>query len=226
MDVSETERTKRRGRLVALGLVGALFLAQVAVVVWVILGERAARRANAELQVSLGRAPGPSWWPNGTEPIVRPRTVAAAESGLKPDETVIGVEVNGRARAYRLAAMRDRGGHLINDVIGGVPVSVAYCNLTDCVRVYTGSAGSGPLDVKVSGLYNTEMVIEVNGVRYFHDSGQPLDPEQADTPFPYPTLPPERLTWGDWVGRRPDTDVYFGDRRSHLGGAPESAGGL
>ena len=38
--------------------------------------------------------------------------------------------VGGKARACRLAAFDDASGHLVNDLVGGMPVSVADCNIT------------------------------------------------------------------------------------------------
>ncbi len=68
--------------------------------------------------------------------MVKPEAVPAASSGMKPDEVVVGVVSNGRARAYRLDAMRDRARHIVNDVVGGSAVTVTYCDLTDCIRSY------------------------------------------------------------------------------------------
>src|SRR4051812_11606994 len=69
--------------------------------------------------------------------IVRPPIVEAGASDLRPDEEVIGVEVDGRPRAYRLSAFRDPAHHVVNDLIDGVPLTVSYCDLNDCVRTYT-----------------------------------------------------------------------------------------
>jgi hypothetical protein len=52
---------------------------------------------------------------------------ASAASYLNPDEPVFGVEINGDARAYplRIANWHE----MVNDVVGGAPVSLAYCTL-------------------------------------------------------------------------------------------------
>ena len=58
----------------------------------------------------------------------------AAEANLRPDDFVIGVAFGGKTRAYRLGALENPMGHLVNDMIDGVAISVAYCDLTRCVR--------------------------------------------------------------------------------------------
>ena len=54
-------------------------------------------------------------------------TAADAADYLRDDDLVFGVEINGDARAYPLRIM---GWHeMFNEVIGGVPVALAYCTL-------------------------------------------------------------------------------------------------
>jgi len=54
-------------------------------------------------------------------------TSAAAADWLQDDDLVFGVEINGDARAYPLRVM---GWHeMMNDVVGDVPVAIAYCTL-------------------------------------------------------------------------------------------------
>jgi Protein of unknown function (DUF3179) len=176
-------------------------------------------------------------------PLERPGTLAAKDAGLPPDEKVIGVVVGGKARAYRVKAMEGRSQHLVNDLIAGVPVSVAYCNLTECVRVYTGPAGSGPLDLAVAGLLNDEMVLKVGDTPYFQGSGKLVRPEvlesshnpvavafarnakavvgsgQGAREIPYAMLTPVLTTWKSWVEQHPESDVFTGVRAGGSSGS-------
>jgi hypothetical protein len=178
------------------------------------------------------------WRDSLAAPIERPPAVAAKDAGLRPDEPVIGVVVDGRARAYRLAAMESRSGHLINDVIGAVPVSVAYCDRNHCVRAYSGPPGSGPLDLAVAGLLDGEMILNAAGIAYFQESGRPVDPElleashdsvavryaraarqsrgsgsgSGDRGVPHAAITPVLTTWKAWVDQHPNSDVYVGGR--------------
>ena len=61
---------------------------------------------------------------------------ASAASYLNPDDPVFGVEINGDARAYplRIANWHE----MVNDVVGGVPVSLAYCTLCGSGILFDG----------------------------------------------------------------------------------------
>jgi hypothetical protein len=145
--------------------------------------------------------------------IDRPPVVTAERSTLRFDEEVIGVVVGGRARAYRLDAFRDRSRHVVNDVIGDIPVSVAFCDLDNCVRSYRGRPGQGALELSVGGLSEGQkLVLEVGGVLYYQDTGQPLDPTSGGRELPLEPLDTARVLWGVWRRDHPETDVYEGQR--------------
>lgn len=57
-------------------------------------------------------------------PIYDPLVVSAAESGFNPDELVMGVALNGEARAYPVSMMRSR--EIANDEVGGIPILVTW----------------------------------------------------------------------------------------------------
>jgi hypothetical protein len=65
---------------------------------------------------------------DGIPSLDHPKLIAAADANyLLDDDLVFGVEINGDARAYPLRIM---GWHeMFNEVIGGVPVALAYCTL-------------------------------------------------------------------------------------------------
>ena len=52
---------------------------------------------------------------------------AGAPAWTRPEDLVFGVEINGDARAYPLRILDSH--EMVNDVIGGVPVALAYCTL-------------------------------------------------------------------------------------------------
>ena len=93
---------------------------------------------------------------------------------MKPDEVIIGVEVRGIAQAYRLAAFESTVGRLVNDLVGGVPVSVAYCDVSRCFG-FPAIHRYKPLDLTVAGLLVDEMVVGCDGKMYFRESGKQVD---------------------------------------------------
>jgi hypothetical protein len=175
--------------------------------------ERASLQAErGRTRIKVASKHEPAWFANQSRGVVRPTTLAAGASGMRDDEEVIGVVIDGKARAYRLDAFRDRTRHLVNDLVGGVPVAVTYCDLTNCVRVYTDPRASAPMEIEVAGLTDGEMVMKLGGVLYFQKSGKPLKPGDSPTTIPFALLSPTRTTWKEWTHLHPETDVYVGPR--------------
>jgi hypothetical protein len=146
----------------------------------------------------------PFLWPAKS----RPATVSAAESGLKDDEVVIGVFVDGKARAYRRRAFAGMTNHVVNDVLGTIPVTVTHCDETGCSRVYTGD-GTEPLQIMTGG-FSGGLLLRIGDVFYHQSTGLPLrDPEA--TRIPYQLVEFEEVTWAKWRTAHPETDVYVGD---------------
>lgn len=57
-------------------------------------------------------------------PVYDPKFVPASEARIQPDELVLGLELNGDARAYSITVLNGR--EMVNDVVGGVPVLVTW----------------------------------------------------------------------------------------------------
>jgi Protein of unknown function (DUF3179) len=144
--------------------------------------------------------------------ISRPPTRRAADAKLADDEEVIGIVVDGKARAYRVRAFDQLERHIVNDLIGDRPVTVAYCNVSDCARAYAGERGDRLLDVSQGGLQGVEMILKVSETYYWHRTAEPVE-TGGGPPFPYATYPLARRTWGDWRREHPDTDLYLGRER-------------
>ena len=58
------------------------------------------------------------------QPIYNPVFVPATEARYKDDELVIGVEIQGDARAYAIGALSVR--EMVNDTVGGTPILVTW----------------------------------------------------------------------------------------------------
>ena len=58
------------------------------------------------------------------EPIYNPQFWKAAEARYEDDELVIGVEINGEAKAYAIGPLNAR--EIVNDTLGGVPILVTW----------------------------------------------------------------------------------------------------
>lgn len=142
-----------------------------------------------------------------TMPGVRqPPAVSPAAAGLTDTDEVIGVVIGGKARAYVVKLMAGAPqNHVINDLINGTPVTVAYNNMGRVVRVFTGT-GSEPLDVYFGPSGDGSMVLEVNGHQYNQRTGISIDDDNP-VKLPFDAVPFELTYWKKWRDAHPDTDV-------------------
>jgi hypothetical protein len=141
------------------------------------------------------------------EGLQTPATVAAREANLPDEAEVIGIQVGDRYRAYQLTAMEVPIRHVINDVVNRLPVSVTYCNLTQCVRAFGGKSGCQPLALGLGGLQGGEMILRWNGVSYFQRTGKAVSEGLGDLPLQ--EYPHTRTTWKAWREAHPDTDLFM-----------------
>jgi hypothetical protein len=138
-----------------------------------------------------------------TPGLRQPPAVRADEAMLADDAPVIGVVADGRPRAYLVSAMRSMSSHVVNDLVGEVPVTVTYCDRTDCIRTFSAKSRGEPLTLGVGGWSNGGMELRLDERNYPQESAEvPLD----DFEF-------ERTTWGEWRERHPETEIFVGENR-------------
>ncbi len=91
--------------------------------------------------------------------IDKPRTVPVAEAdNLTSTEPVIGLIINGHARAYPLRILTWH--EIVNDELGGVPVTVTYCPLCNSAIVFDRRLDGRILDFGTTGkLRRSDMVM-------------------------------------------------------------------
>ena len=152
---------------------------------------------------------------DGIPALTRPAMIPAAEAGYLSDrDWVFGVAINGDVRAYPYRIMDWH--EMLNDVIGGVPVSLAYCTL----------CGSGILfATRVPG-YDEAFIFGSSGLLYrsnklmFDSATQSLWNQFTGRPVVGPLtasgielaiLPLVSARWGDWRRRHPQTTVLSVD---------------
>lgn len=105
---------------------------------------------------------------DGVTVLDAPEVIAAAASDLLSEtepgkflvggDRVIGVVLNGEARAYPLRILNWH--EIVNDVVGGVPIAVTYSPLCDSAVVFDRRAEGEVLDFGCSGLlYNANLLM-------------------------------------------------------------------
>lgn len=129
-----------------------------------------------------------------------PPMASAASARLADEAEVIGIDSPFGPRAYSLSAMAMISNHVVNDAVDGQPLSLTYCDRTNCVRVFTKSGGQGLLRLTGAGLHYGEMYVALDGAMYPHeDAGIPLDEVEF-----------VRTDWKTWRETRPGTLVFDG----------------
>ena len=181
------------------------------------LGDRGPASAEADQPVFL--APPPAIDPADIDTLLPPdgiraiddpqfETAEAAAASLDPGERVIGVVINGEARAYPLPIMSNH--EIVNDVVGGQPVAVTWCPLCYTALAFSRQVEgqAEPLTFGVSGklLYNTLVMFDRETDSLWSQLyGGALDgPLVGQSLAVYPSLHTE---WAVWQAQHPDTLV-------------------
>lgn len=136
--------------------------------------------------------------------VLSPTTYSSAEVNIPDTAVVIGVAEGDDAKAYLCLAMSAMTSHVVNDLIGNQPISVTYCDRTDCARVLSGKEEGVPPNVELGGFTNNQMALRVNKTMYAQTSEMiPL----KDREF-------QKTTWAKWKEEHPTTTIYLGDQDS------------
>ncbi len=148
---------------------------------------------------------------DGIAALDRPTMIGAGQADyLLDDDLVFGVAINGDARAYPLRIM---GWHeMMNDVVGGVPVALAYCTLCGSGILFETAQANGkpPHQFGNSGLLyrsNKLMFDRATKSLWNQFTGRPVAGPLSKTDTALKTRPMVLTAWGNWRARHPDTTV-------------------
>jgi len=140
------------------------------------------------------------------EDMLQKFTTKHAAPGLVSDtrlpmhEEIVGVSLNGVAKAYPLSLLQDR--RMIQDSVGGHPIAILYDGDADHVSAFIRPMhdDNQPLDLLAvnGGLRSAD------GSMRWTWTGDPLTPHIA----PLRKIPLERQWWLGWAEFHPDSDVY------------------
>jgi Protein of unknown function (DUF3179) len=164
---------------------------------------------------------------DGIPALVDPKLITAAEASyLEDDELVFGVEINGDARAYPLRILDWH--EMLNDVVGGVPVALAYCTLCGSGILYDSRVPGReePFEFGSSGfLYrsNKLMYDQQTHSLWNQFTGRPVVGPLTGSGIELEALPVAIASWRDWRVRHPGTKVLSlgtGYERDYAPGRP------
>lgn len=142
---------------------------------------------------------------------------ANKEEWIAPGERVVGVTAGGEARAYPLSILTRH--ECVNDTLGGEPIAVTYCGLSDSVMVFSRRCGG---QVRTFGL--TGLVYQSSGLLYDRQPdphGESIWSQLMMRPVCGPAvtqnlhlelLDAEISTWAGWRLEHPATTALAADQ--------------
>ncbi len=141
-----------------------------------------------------------------TDPVV---VEADQDTLLDDDARVIGLNLNGVARAYPIPILNWH--EVVNDTLGQTPVAVTYCPLCDTAAAFDRRRSDGRIaEFGVSGLlYNSNVLMYDRGgePESLWSQGAASAVSGEDPNAVLDALPLEVTTWSDWRTRHPETTV-------------------
>ena len=161
-------------------------------------------------QIRSGGPP-PDGIPALDEPVFAP---TGQIDFLADSEAVLALEINGDARAYPLQIMTWH--ELVNDTVGGVPVTISYCPLCNSSVAYDRNAAGRVLDFGTSGmLYQSSLVMYDRQTQslWTHFDGLAVIGELIGTQLDF--WPMAIVSWAAWRDAHPDGMVLTQETGYH-----------
>lgn len=143
---------------------------------------------------------------DGIPSIDDPKFDTAQTTPFDENETVIGVVINGEAKAYPYKIMNWH--EIVNDTIGGINVSVTYCPLCDTIAAFTrGNSTFG-----VSGkLYQSCLVMYDRADDTLYAQPWTLGIVGSRVNQSLERIPAVKTTLGNWLEKHPDSKILSTD---------------
>ncbi len=168
--------------------------------------------ANSIIDTKLILLGGPP--KDGIPSIDNPVFLNAGEANLQDKDRIIGVSLNGIAKAYPLRILNWH--EIVNDVVGGVPLAVTFCPLCGTGVVFEAKVNGKALNFGVSGLlYNSDVLLYDRNTESLWSQ---ILAESVTGPLAGSKLAlhPSRLTsWKDWKTAHPKTQVLSEETGYH-----------
>ena len=148
---------------------------------------------------------------DGIPSIDNPVFATVSDSQFMSDsDTVIGLDINGQAKAYPLFILVWH--EIVNDNVGGLPVSVTYCPLCYTNQVFERVIDGQEVEFGTSGkLYNSNLLMYDRLTESYWSQALGIAVKGELTGYQLDLIPFDVITWGDWKELHPDTLVLTTD---------------
>lgn len=132
-----------------------------------------------------------------------------ANNEIPADDIVLGVEINGEAKAYPLEIIGYH--HQVQDTLGGQPIMVTYCTVCRTGRVYSPMVNGKYESFRLVGMDHFNAMFEDNttGSWWRQVTGEAITGELKGQKLP--EIPSEQTTLATWAEQHPNTLVMQPD---------------
>jgi thiol-disulfide isomerase/thioredoxin len=137
-------------------------------------------------------------------PAVRP---AGDATHMRDEDLVFGLTVGGQERAYPWWVAKNY--HVVDDVVGGVPIVVAFCEQCSGAAAFRRTLDGRVLAFEVAGVYNGTIILRDRETRtlWAPFSGRALEGRLAGRTLE--RVPLSFTRWDEWRARHPRGDVAW-----------------
>ncbi len=144
---------------------------------------------------------------DGIPALSSPKLVeAAAADYLEPSDRIVGIALDGEARAYPVPILNWH--EIVNDEINGRRFAITYCPLCGTAVAFDATIDGNATDFGVSGLlYNSDVLLYDRDTESLWSQimAQAISGERVGKKLAM--IPISHTTWRDWLARYPDTLV-------------------
>ena len=160
-------------------------------------------------------ASGPADSPSEYPLVFATHVPASQAPSLRDGDLVVGVVVNGQARAYPAHFLWAEGAHTVNDELGESPIAVSLCPLAGASAAFSRRLDGERLEVGTLTATDRGSLVLYDGdthTRWRLLTGKGFSGPLAGRRLE--RLPSLFATWKRWRSLHPDTTVYVGPGES------------
>ena len=147
--------------------------------------------------------------------------VGAADNKVPPGRLVIGLVLNGEARAYPIQVIGYH--HQVRDTIGHTPVMITYCTVCRTGRVFSPAVNGRPEEFRLVGMDHFNAMFEDAGTGSWWQQATGVAIAGPLKGSHLTELPSRQASLAEWLAEYPDTrilqpDTVFNRRYEDLAG--------
>ena len=144
---------------------------------------------------------------DGIRSLDYPAFISAGDANfLKSKDRILGIEINGVARAYPIRILNYH--EIVNDAFGGKAIVVTYCPLCNSGIAFDARVDRARLEFGVSGLlYNSDVLLYDRQTDSLWSQIKQVAISGVMKGTNLVAIPLTHTTWRDWLARYPETEV-------------------